>query len=104
MQITKLFIILLLFTITSGCGLIYKQDVQQGNLICPEHVAMLHTGMTKDEVRYLLGTPVTSHILNCDRWDYVYTCKKGHGPMKVKWLSLYFKQCRLVCTRENCCS
>lgn len=104
MQMTKFFILLLLLATTTGCGLIYRQDVQQGNLIFPQQVAMLHTGMTKDEVRYLLGTPVMSHVLNCDRWEYVYTCKKGNGPMRVKWLYLYFNQCRLACVRENCCS
>lgn len=92
----KLFILPLLFVMLSGCGWLYKQDVQQGNIITPAQVSMLHKGMTKEEVRYILGTPVMSHMLNCDRWDYVYTCRKGHGCMQVKRLSLYFNRCWLA--------
>lgn len=102
MQTIKLFMTLLLLTTIAGCGWIYRQDVQQGNLIFPQEVAMLHIGMTKDEVRYLLGTPVMSHVLNCERWDYVYTCQKGHNRMIVKRLSLYFRQCRLADFEESC--
>jgi outer membrane protein assembly factor BamE len=93
--------LLLLFTVTA-CGWFYKQDVQQGNIITPAQVSMLRMGMTKEQVRYLLGTPVMSHVLNYDRWDYVYTCQKGRGPMHVRRLSLYFKQCWLAFFRESC--
>jgi len=96
MPIIKLFATIIILSTLTACGLLYKQDVQQGNIITPAQVSMLHKGMTKDQVRYLLGTPVMSHILNCERWDYVYTCKKGHGTMQVKKLSLYFRQCRLA--------
>ena len=78
----------------------YKQDLQQGNIIAPSQIAGLHIGMTKDQVRYLLGTPVLSHVLNQERWDYVHTSQAGNGPMKVNTrLSLYFSGEKLVSFR-----
>jgi outer membrane protein assembly factor BamE len=97
MQPIRLFILFLLFLTIAGCACAYKQDVQQGNLITDDQIACLHTGMTKEEVRYYLGTPVLSHVLNQERWDYIYTCQKGNGPMNVNTrFSLYFSGERLV--------
>lgn len=99
MRIIKLSIaVLLAFTLTACC-LIYRQDVQQGNVVTCEQVSMLHVGMPKEQVRYLLGTPLLSHILNCNRWDYVYTCQKGNGPMHVTRLFLFFEGERLAAFR-----
>lgn len=99
-MIIKTTAFLLLFGMQSGCSAFYKQDVEQGNLMTSAQIAKVHVGMTKDQVRYLLGTPVMSHVLDCDRWDYVYTCQISRGPMNVKRLSLDFRQGRLVAVHQ----
>jgi outer membrane protein assembly factor BamE len=102
MQTIKFLFILFIFSTITACTCAYRQDVQQGNIIAPSQIACLRVGMTKDEVRYLIGTPVLSHVLNRERWDYVYTCQKGNGPMKVNTrLSLYFSGERLVSFRSE---
>ena len=59
----------------SGC--VYRPNIQQGNLLKPEDVDQVTPGMTRSQVRYLLGTPMVSDPFHPDRWDYVYTFKRG---------------------------
>lgn len=102
MQALKLFFAILCLSALTACTFAYKQDVQQGNIVDASQVSALHVGMTKDQVRYLLGSPVLSHVLNQERWDYVSTCKIGHGPTKILTrFSLYFSGDRLI--RINIC-
>jgi outer membrane protein assembly factor BamE len=96
MYTIKLLITSLLFLTITGCGCIYKPDIQQGNTISSAQACALRLGMTKEDVRYLLGTPVMSHVLNQERWDYVYTFQSCNGPMRIKRLILYFSRGRLV--------
>lgn len=102
MQKFKLLLTVLCLSTLTACTFAYKQDVQQGNIIDSSQICALHVGMTKDQVRYLLGSPVLSHVLNQERWDYISTCKIGHGPPKILTrFSLYFSGDRLV--RINIC-
>jgi len=55
----------------------YRIDIQQGNLVTQDMVARLQTGMTRAQVRYVLGTPLVSDVFHPDRWDYVYRYEKG---------------------------
>ncbi|HEX9708296.1 MAG TPA: outer membrane protein assembly factor BamE [Steroidobacteraceae bacterium] len=61
----------------SGC--VYRMDVQQGNLLDAEQVDQLEVGMTRSQVRFLLGTPMVVDSFNADRWDYVYSLRRGHS-------------------------
>jgi outer membrane protein assembly factor BamE len=70
---------------------VYKMTVQQGNIITEEMVDQLQIGMTKTQVRYLLGTPMLTDFFHSDRWDYTYTIQRGHQDMEVKTLTLYFQ-------------
>jgi outer membrane protein assembly factor BamE len=65
--------------------------VQQGNIITEEMVDQLQLGMTKSQVRYLLGTPLLTDFFHTDRWDYTYTIRRGHQDMEVKTLTLHFQ-------------
>jgi outer membrane protein assembly factor BamE len=65
--------------------------VQQGNVITEDMVDQLRLGMTKTQVRYVLGTPMLTDFFNVDRWDYTYTIKRGRQAMEVKTLSLFFE-------------
>jgi outer membrane protein assembly factor BamE len=75
--------ILFLATVLSGCSSVprivneYKIDVQQGNVLTQEMVSQLKPGQTKDQVRFILGTPVLADVFHTNRWDYVYRLQKG---------------------------
>ena len=66
-----------LLTLPLG-GCIYRLNIQQGNYLEGKTVAQLQVGMTRSQVRYLLGTPMVPDIFNKDRWDYLYYFKSGH--------------------------
>lgn len=74
----------------------YKLDIQQGHVLAPEAVAKLKPGMTKAQVRFLLGTPLLNDLFNPDRLYYIYRNQKGDGPIERGNLTLYFKQDKLV--------
>ncbi|MGB5133322.1 MAG: outer membrane protein assembly factor BamE [Steroidobacteraceae bacterium] len=57
---------------------IYRMDVQQGNLLDPEQIDQVEVGMTRSQVRFLLGTPMVIDSFDPDRWDYVYRLQRGH--------------------------
>jgi len=75
---------------------VYKMTVQQGNVITEEMVDSLQPGMTKHQVRYLLGTPPLSDFFHDNRWDYPYTMQRGHQEIQIKRLTLYFQDDALV--------
>jgi len=50
----------------------YRMEIQQGNYVSQEMVSQLKLGMSKEQVRYVLGTPLVTDIFHADRWDYVY--------------------------------
>ncbi len=75
---------------------VYKMTVQQGNILTEEMVDQLKPGMTKRQVRYLLGTPLLTDFFHTDRWDYTYTIRRGHQDMQIKTLTLHFEEDALV--------
>jgi len=81
---------LLCLALTQGC--VYRMAIQQGNFLEPRSVDKLEIGMTRSQVRYLLGTPMVPDTFNLDRWDYVYYLKKGrvHGPVHRR-LTVFFE-------------
>jgi len=69
----------------------YKIDVQQGNVLTQEMVSQLRPGLTKDQVRFILGTPVLIDMFHANRWDYVYRLQKGSGgPADMRKFSTFF--------------
>jgi outer membrane protein assembly factor BamE len=58
---------------------VYRMDVQQGNLLDAEQVDQVEVGMTRSQVRFLLGTPMVIDSFDADRWDYVYSFRRGHS-------------------------
>jgi outer membrane protein assembly factor BamE len=77
----------------AGCGpIVYRIEVQQGNFVDQETVSQLKRGMTKDQVRFVLGTPLVTDIFHADRWDYVYTRKpeRTTSVAEQRRLTLYF--------------
>ena len=73
-------------------GCVYRMDVQQGNYLEGKTVDKLEVGMTRTQVRYLLGTPMVPDMFNKDRWDYLYYFRRGrHRPNDPRRLVVYFK-------------
>ena len=62
----------------AGAGCVYRMDVQQGNLLDVEQVEQVEVGMTRSQVRFLLGTPMVIDSFDADRWDYIYSLRRGH--------------------------
>jgi len=75
-----------------GWSLVHKPTIQQGNVITQAMLDQLETGMSQEQVRYLLGTPALVDTFHPDRWDYVYWIKKPGGEPQNKRLSLFFEQ------------
>jgi outer membrane protein assembly factor BamE len=53
-------------------GCLYRMPIQQGNFLDPSQVVQLQAGMTRSQVKFLLGTPMVPSGFNSDRWDYYY--------------------------------
>lgn len=85
----------------SNLPFVYKMTVQQGNLVTEEMVDRLELGMTRAQVRYLLGTPLLADIFHSDRWDYPYSIKRGHKPRETRKLTVFFEGDVLVAIRGD---
>ncbi len=70
----------LALTACGGFG-VYKIDVQQGNLVTQDQLAKIKPGMSRLDVRNLLGTPLMQDVFNANRWDYYFSNEQGkYGP------------------------
>jgi outer membrane protein assembly factor BamE len=69
----------------------YKIDVQQGNVLTQEMVAQLKPGQTREQVRFLLGSPMVTDIFHQQRWDYVYLYQSGQtGEVESRRFAVFF--------------
>ena len=76
---------------TTACGLIYKQNIQQGNALEQEDLDELYIGMNQRQVLFVLGTPSVKDPFNPDRWDYVQTfSRRGSDPV-MRTVTLHFE-------------
>jgi len=75
--------------LTSGC--VYKMNIQQGNYLVADSVSQLKEGMTRSQVRFLLGTPMVPDAFDENRWDYYYffSSQRIKEPLKRR-LTVYF--------------
>ena len=85
----------------AGCsgekwGFPYRASVQQGNWITQEQVATLQEGMTREQVRFVLGSPTLTSVLHADRWDYPYFYQPGTGDPQQRLFTVWFENDRLV--------
>ena len=82
--------------VLSSCGLVYRIDIQQGNYVTEELAAKLKPGMTKAEVRQLLGTPLLIDVFRSNRWEYYFSSVKGGKPEPASRLSIVFENDKVV--------
>jgi outer membrane protein assembly factor BamE len=73
----------------------YRPDVHQGNIITQEMVDQLRQGMTREQVRFMLGTPLLTSEFHKDRWDYPYYLNPLRGPVQSRRLTVMFKDNKL---------
>jgi outer membrane protein assembly factor BamE len=88
-------------TLLSGCessrwGFPYRSSVQQGNWITKDQVGLLRPGMTREQVRFALGTPMLTSALHNNRWDYPYYFREGNGKVEERVLTVLFDNNQLA--------
>ena len=94
--------ITLALVLLSGCSgslsflSAYRIDVEQGNIITPEMIEQLQPGMTRRQVRFVMGTPLIEDTFNTDRWDYRYFLRNGNKTLQESKLSVFFEGDALV--------
>lgn len=69
----------------------YRVPVVQGNVVTREQVAVLRPGMSRIQVRDILGTPLLTSVFHGDRWDYVFTLKRQDSEPQQRRVTVYFK-------------
>lgn len=94
----RLFLVAVTAVLLSGCSIIYKLPTRQGNVIEQKQLDQLKTGMTREQVHYLLGTPVATSNLQPDRWDYLGYYRSPRGEITQRLVSVYFEGDRLART------
>ncbi|MFA6921212.1 MAG: outer membrane protein assembly factor BamE [Gallionella sp.] len=92
------FKIILLSLLLAACDSIsvpapsaYKMDIRQGNYVTTEMRDKIKPGMSKAQVRYVMGTPMISDVFHASRWDYVYRLEQGGKLVERQRLTLYFE-------------
>ncbi len=68
----------------------YKIDIQQGVVVTQEMADQLKVGMTRDQVRFVLGTPILTDPFHADRWDYPFRFQPGRGRIEERRFTVYF--------------
>jgi outer membrane protein assembly factor BamE len=76
--------------------LVYRPTIQQGNVVSQEQVNELKPGMSKRQVRFLLGTPMLADVFHANRWDYTYTQGVGSAPSEMRRVTVFFEDDQLV--------
>jgi len=91
-MLIRIILTLLIITLAgTGCKLIYKQNIQQGNAIEQDDLDELYIGMNQRQVLFVLGTPSVQDPFHKERWDYVQTFSRRGGPMVERTVTLKFE-------------
>ena len=74
----------------------YRMEIQQGNFVSQEMVSQLKSGMTKDQVRFILGTPLITDSFHADRWDYIFRRQRVNSDeLEQRQIAVFFEEGRL---------
>ena len=92
-QMRKRFITAItLLVLACAAGCVYQANLSQGNLLKQEDLDQVEVGMTRNQVRFLLGTPMIDDPFHRNRWDYVYFLRIGRNNATFKrWVSIHFE-------------
>ncbi len=69
----------------------YRPDIQQGNFVSQEMLAQLKAGQTREQVKFILGTPLLTDVFHPNRWDYPFYLARGNGELTKARVTVYFK-------------
>ena len=69
----------------------YRPDIQQGNFVSQEMLSQLKVGQTREQVKFILGTPLMTDAFHADRWDYPFYLARGNGELTKARVTVYFK-------------
>lgn len=80
----------------SACGFVgfpgvYKIDIEQGNLVEQDMIEQLQLGMSRRQVRFIMGSPLVEDTFNPNRWDYPYVIRNGQTIIREAQVSIYFE-------------
>lgn len=96
----KAVILVVSMLVLSGCsvleGLVYKMDIPQGNYLEQRDVDKLRIGMSKEQVKFVLGAPVADNPFQSDKWHYIYHLQPGNGDLKRSEVIIEFEDDRLA--------
>jgi outer membrane protein assembly factor BamE len=102
-NITLIFVSLFLLSACSrgydgsiNLPLLYKIDIQQGNVIEQKMIDKLRPGMTKDQVKFIMGTPVIVDPFHNNRWEYIFSYQKGGEVREQRHITLHFDEDKLT--------
>lgn len=85
----------------SGCAnwefpWVYRLNVDQGNIITQDKVNQLKPGMSREQVRFVMGSPLLTDTFHDERWDYLYSLRDRDGNLTEQHLSVFFANERLA--------
>jgi outer membrane protein assembly factor BamE len=97
------FLISTMAVLISGCGYVpqfitpHRMEIQQGNMVSQDMVSKLTPGMTKDQVRFMLGTPLVVDPFRVDRWDYIFIRQPENSKeIEKRRIAVFFESNKLV--------
>lgn len=95
-------LVVLVLGLATSTGCVYRATIAQGNLIEQDDLDQVEVGMTRNQVRFLLGTPMIDDPFHASRWDYVYYVKIGRGDAAYRrWVSVIFDDNAVVEIRKD---
>jgi outer membrane protein assembly factor BamE len=98
----SLFLLLVWIALSLSGGCVYRANIAQGNLIEQEDLDQAEVGMTRNQIRFLLGTPMIDDPFHKNRWDYVYYLKLGRkDALHKRWVSVFFSDDRVSEIRKD---
>ena len=98
----SILVVLLLATVLAMSGCVYRANMSQGNIVEEEDLDQVEVGMTRNQIRFLLGTPMIDDPFHMNRWDYVYYVKIGRNDASAKrWVSILFDDDKVSEIRRN---
>lgn len=70
----------------------YRMEIQQGNYVTQDMVSRLKAGMSREQVRFILGTPLVADVFHADRWDYIFVRQRENsGEVERRRLTVFFE-------------
>nr|WP_298137345.1 outer membrane protein assembly factor BamE [uncultured Pseudomonas sp.] len=78
----------------AGCSFpgVYKIDIQQGNVVTQDMIDQLRPGMSRSQVRFIMGNPLITDTFHADRWDYLYSIQPGGRQRLQERISVNFNE------------